>query len=264
MLKYVMALTFAGIFIFTNTQSNAEITLSWTPNDTTIIAPTDTTRLSITLNDTINFRTIEITATYDTTLITSLGGDSGSLFSESSYFLFEGFEETPGTWHGYAIVMGAEDYLTGPGELLHWDFVGLAPGTTPIIAVETHLFDEASPPNIIPNVSLNNATVTVQSSLSSAQAVPNIPNSLQIYPNPFNPKTQINFEITHATQARLSVFDIKGHLISILHEGPASPGSFIKHWDGTDDQGRAQPTGLYLFQLQTSYETARAKGFLVK
>lgn len=258
---------FSFLFILTllvPSPTKAQVDLSWTPSDTTTVAPGGTARLSIHLDDSINFRTIEVTATYDTNIILSLGGGPGALYAESGFYIFDGFEETPGTWHGYAIVMGAEDFLTGPGEVLFWDIEGLAEGTAPVIVVEARLYDELSPPNPIPDVALSTATVIVDGPLSAVQNIPNALPQLVVTPNPFNPQTRISFDLSAEAQVRLSVFDARGRLIAVLHDGPASVGTLTKDWNGTDSQGRAQPGGVYLFQLETPDRAALAKGILVK
>lgn len=242
----------------------AQVNLSWSPADTTRILPAGTSRLSIYVDEVINFRTVEVTVTYDTTVIKSLGGGTGSLFSGSGFFIVDGFEEEPGSWHGFAVVMGAGDYVTGPGELLFWDIEGLAEGTSSVISVETLLYDEASPPVLIPDVTLDTATVIVHDPLSAVQEIPNAGRRLRVAPNPFNPRTRISFDVPVETYARLSVFDMRGYQIALLHDGPTAAGIFSEDWNGTDDSGKSQPGGVYLFQLETREGVAQAKGILVK
>ena len=265
-IKKFLPLTVAIILMAAST-AQAEVSLSWSPADTAHVAPGGTGRLSIHLDEAINIRTVEVTVTYDTLVVTSLGGGSGALYTDSGYFVFDGFEEEPGSWHGYAIIMGAGEYLTGPGALLFWDFEGLADGTSPVVTVEALLYDEASPPNLIPDVMLDNATIIVHDPLTSVQDVPDFSgmgNRLMVAPNPFNPRTRISFDVPREMQARLSVFDMRGRQIAVLHDGPIPAGTLARDWNGTDDQGRSQPGGVYLFRLETPEGTAWAKGNLVK
>ncbi len=244
---------------------HAGVDLRWSPNDTTVIAPAATSRLSIHIDEPISFRTIEVTVNYDATVVRSLGGGSGSLYSESGHLLIQDFEETPGSWHGYAVVMDAGEYITGPGELLYWDIEGLAAGICPVHVVEVRLFDEQQPPNIIPDVYLSDAIIMVGDPLSSAlDELPGAGYQLQISPNPFNPRTRISFDVDQEARARLSVFDLRGRQIMNLFDGPVQAGTLSVDWNGTDDLGRLQPGGTYIFQLETNTGTIRAKGILVK
>jgi endonuclease/exonuclease/phosphatase family metal-dependent hydrolase len=49
-------------------------------------------------------------------------------------------------------------------------------------------------------------------------------NLYQNYPNPFNPATTIKFEVPHATNARLVLYDLMGREIKILFDGEANAG----------------------------------------
>jgi len=240
------------------------IDLRWSPADTTVVSVNATRRLSIQMDEAVKFRTIEVSVTYDTTVIRSLGGGPGALYADSGYFVFDGFEEGPNGWHGFAVIMGAGDYLTGPGELLYWNIQGVSEGSTVITSVEVHLYDEASPPNLIQDVFLNEATIVVQSPVAEGGELPPVSSELRVTPNPFNPRTRISFDVAQDTPARLSVFDLRGRRVACLHDGTAAAGTFSVDWDGTDDQGRQQPSAVYLFQLVTDQGTAQASGFLAK
>jgi flagellar hook assembly protein FlgD len=72
-----------------------------------------------------------------------------------------------------------------------------------------------------------------------------------IYPNPFNPRTTIAFELAEAATIELAVFDLRGRLVTVLESGPLPIGRHQAIWDGQDDKGRAVPTGTYVCRLST-------------
>jgi len=72
------------------------------------------------------------------------------------------------------------------------------------------------------------------------------------YPNPFNPKTTFSFELEHADQVLLQVFDASGRLVRTLIDGECSAGRTQVEWKGTDDQGRELPSGVYLYRLKAA------------
>jgi hypothetical protein len=110
--------------------------------------------ISFWLDDPIDIRTFEVRISYPPDIIQSVAGEQGELFLESGFFIWESFEEEfPGQWHGFAIVMGATDWVTGPGELFKWSFRGLNPGTVWIDAVDVVLYTPDAA--IIPDVSLD-------------------------------------------------------------------------------------------------------------
>ncbi len=69
-------------------------------------------------------------------------------------------------------------------------------------------------------------------------------------PNPFNPTTRIRFDLTRAQHVRLAVFDLRGRLVRVLHDGPLPAGNgHSVAWMGTDRGGRPARTGVYVYRL---------------
>lgn len=79
-------------------------------------------------------------------------------------------------------------------------------------------------------------------------------------PNPFNPATEISFDLPRDGRARLAVFALDGRRVAMLHDGHLVAGGHAFTWRGTDDHGRAVPSGTYLLRLvhAVGAETRRA------
>ena len=77
------------------------------------------------------------------------------------------------------------------------------------------------------------------------------PGSLDVAPNPFNPRTEIAFSLPAAGPARLEVYDIRGRLVRVLSDGALPAGQQRVAWDGLDDSGQAVSSGTYLLRLET-------------
>ena len=133
--KFQLVLITTVILVACAGISSAQIELRFTPPDTTI-APDDATRISVMLDDAVFFRTIELTVTYDPTYISTDVAGPGDLFDDPDLFVWTDFvEDVPGEWYGVAVIMGATDSLSGPGELYAWEVnSGPDEGTTPIEA----------------------------------------------------------------------------------------------------------------------------------
>ena len=71
-----------------------------------------------------------------------------------------------------------------------------------------------------------------------------------IYPNPFNPVVTIRYDLLHAADLRLQVFDLEGNLryFSLQLGQAAGQGQEVR-WPGIDLQGQQLPAGVYLFKL---------------
>lgn len=72
------------------------------------------------------------------------------------------------------------------------------------------------------------------------------------YPNPFNPSTRIAFDLPTAQTVALTVYDIRGRAVRQLVSGYLAAGSHRVSWQGTDEQGRTVPSGVYLYRLTTN------------
>ena len=89
----------------------------------------------------------------------------------------------------------------------------------------------------------------------------------QNMPNPFNAETSIRISIAagHVPQAvRLEIFDLTGRRVLVEAWEGLGPGDHMFSWDGTDDEGRAVGTGVYLYRLIQPGHAAMRKMLLLK
>ena len=73
---------------------------------------------------------------------------------------------------------------------------------------------------------------------------------LDSYPNPFNGRTLIGFELDRRQPVSLRVHNLTGQRVTTLAEGVYPEGAFVVSWDGRDDQGREVASGVYLCRLR--------------
>ena len=73
--------------------------------------------------------------------------------------------------------------------------------------------------------------------------------SVRSYPNPFNPHTNIAFELPEPGQVSLSIYNVRGRLVSTLLTTTLGPGRHEIGWDGTDENGRVVHSGVYLYRI---------------
>jgi len=84
------------------------------------------------------------------------------------------------------------------------------------------------------------------------------------FPNPFNPKTTLRFEMSHAGYVRARVFDVNGREVRVLTEDWFDVGAKELVWDGRDAQSRELPGGVYLYNIETPGGVASGKMVMVK
>ena len=72
------------------------------------------------------------------------------------------------------------------------------------------------------------------------------------FPNPFNPRTTIMFDLSRSGPVELAVFDVAGRLVKRLVSESMSAGRHEAVWEGRDTAGRQASAGVYFFQLKTT------------
>jgi len=64
------------------------------------------------------------------------------------------------------------------------------------------------------------------------------------YPNPFNPATEIRYDLPEAVHVQLVVYDVLGRQVRVLVDQPMSAGTHAVTWDAS-----GLPSGTYLYRL---------------
>ena len=76
----------------------------------------------------------------------------------------------------------------------------------------------------------------------------NVPNP---FGNPGNSRTFIRYTLKDDGYTTLKVYDIQGHLVTTLVEGPRTTGTYTALWDGRNDGGRLVASGVYIYRLES-------------
>ena len=84
------------------------------------------------------------------------------------------------------------------------------------------------------------------------------------FPNPFNPETTIIFSLQERDWVRISIFDIKGRLVTILEESYLESGSNRLVWNGLKENGASVASGIYFLRMETSGFNYTVKMLLLK
>ena len=68
-----------------------------------------------------------------------------------------------------------------------------------------------------------------------------------VYPNPFNPTTNITYELSENSNVKMEIYDLSGKLISSLVNKFQPLGLYSINWNA-----KSQPSGIYILQLTTN------------
>jgi hypothetical protein len=73
-------------------------------------------------------------------------------------------------------------------------------------------------------------------------------------PNPFNPTTDIHFNLPVAGNVTIEIHDLVGRRVRSLAAGSLTAGPQIVNWSGTDRQGKPVASGVYFYRLMLDDE----------
>jgi aminopeptidase N len=107
-------------------------------------------------------------------------------------------------------------------------------------------------------------TVTFLGTTGVDDLVPVRAVQLTNYPNPFNPLTNLVFELPRALPVQLEIFDLAGHRVTTLLAEERAAGRHEVTWDGRDRAGTQVPSGTYFARLTAGGEVSVRKLALVE
>ncbi|MCD4651980.1 MAG: carboxypeptidase regulatory-like domain-containing protein [Candidatus Cloacimonetes bacterium] len=84
------------------------------------------------------------------------------------------------------------------------------------------------------------------------------------YPNPFNPTTNIVFNLAKPQATELVVYNILGQRVKTLHNGQLDSGQHTMQWTGDNESGKSVASGVYYCVLKTCSKREVQKLLLMK
>lgn len=79
------------------------------------------------------------------------------------------------------------------------------------------------------------------------------PSLYQNFPNPFNSSSSITYELKNQTDVALNIYNMNGQKINTLVSQNQAPGVYSVLWNGTDPSGKVMSSGIYFYELTTTY-----------
>lgn len=79
------------------------------------------------------------------------------------------------------------------------------------------------------------------------------------YPNPFNPSTNIQYDLPVASDVSIKVYDIQGRMIANIDKGQQSAGSYTHRFNAGN-----MASGMYIYRIEAGNFVATKKMMLIK
>ncbi len=145
-------------------------------------------------------------------------------------------------------VTGVDNGFTGQGDLFLVE-------CTAELKLEDLIIDLRGSDNSSMEVSLDSDTGTLTPRVFGLNAA---------YPNPFNPMTKISFSLPETQAVRLNVYGIDGKLVTTLVNETRGAGLHEVIWNGQNDAGQVQASGLYFYRIEAGPYSQVRKMTLMK
>ena len=84
------------------------------------------------------------------------------------------------------------------------------------------------------------------------------------YPNPFNPITNLRYDLSEDAYVRITVFDILGNIVKKFPNTNQYSGSKLVQWDARNNQGESVSAGVYIYKIQAGDLSQTKKMILLK
>jgi len=88
--------------------------------------------------------------------------------------------------------------------------------------------------------------------------------SMHVHPNPFNPRATVAFTLHSPQEVVLEVYELSGKRLAVLAAGRFTAGDHALTWTGSDRDGRAVPSGIYLVRLSAGTTVLSEKVTLLR
>jgi flagellar hook capping protein FlgD len=86
----------------------------------------------------------------------------------------------------------------------------------------------------------------------------------KVYPNPFNPRTTIEFSVPKSGATSVRIFDLQGRAVATLVQATMSPGVYRVRWNGQSDNGQELASGVYFVRVAGLGSSGSARIMMIK
>lgn len=133
--------------------------------------------------------------------------------------------------------------------LMHFDDTGATGGAafSATLTLTTH--DDAAVGGAADRADL---VLDLSAMVDQGTAAPSAPRASALWanhPNPFNPATEIGFDLSSPSFASLVIYNVQGRVVRTLVNESLPAARHTRRWDGRADDGTSMSSGVYFYKL---------------
>jgi hypothetical protein len=106
--------------------------------------------------------------------------------------------------------------------------------------------------------------LTIDSLDVAGENIPPVVLTSRNYPNPFNPRTTIEFTLPAKGETKLAIYDVKGRKVKILLNAVLEAGIHSLIWNSRNDDEQEVASGVYIYELTWENQKQRSRMNLLK
>ncbi len=109
---------------------------------------------------------------------------------------------------------------------------------------------------------LANDSLLIPTNLNSVSALTRIKSFA--YPNPFDEKVRIGYELSSPAEVSISIYNIYGSVVKYFSNKSEMAGANDIEWDGKNNAGSQLPAGIYFYAIRTCKSYSMGKMVLIQ
>lgn len=84
------------------------------------------------------------------------------------------------------------------------------------------------------------------------------------YPNPFNPTTTLNYELSTDSKVKINIYDMNGRLVRLLTSSRQKAGRHSVIWNSKNELDQQVSAGMYIYSIETENDIKTSKMIFLK
>ncbi|MCK6620794.1 MAG: T9SS type A sorting domain-containing protein [Calditrichaceae bacterium] len=113
--------------------------------------------------------------------------------------------------------------------------------------------------DLLPSLEVSEGIIALRAEEAQPQTY-----AIESFPNPFNPSTEIRYQLPEAGLVEIVLYNVLGQKVQTLVNEHQQPGNYLIRWEGKNELGQTAPSGMYFLRMSAGKFVAERKLLLLK